>query len=283
MRSICYNKQKEKHYKNKGSIGYLIYQYEKLFGINTENTLKLKMTRMTPELISEIKQMDEFSNQARFLARYNINTSQDLLEFEKLAYEKANPLKSKRENLWKKHKRVKTDEEKQIIENKDKLVAIGEIGLDYHYTKKNKEKQKELFIKQIQLANKYNLPIVIHSRDAVKDTIDILKNYKSFGVIHCFSESKEVANEYIKLGYKLGIGGVLTFKNSNLKDVIKDIPLENIVLETDSPFLSPIRGSVNEPKNIKLIAECLSNIKNITISEVAKKTTDNVCKVFNIM
>mgnify|MGYP000403257402 FL=1 len=108
-----YNKQKEKHYKNKGSIGYLIYQYEKLFGINTENTLKLKMTRMTPELISEIKQMDEFPNQARFLARYNINTSQDLLEFEKLAY----PLKSKRENLWKKHKRVKTDEEKQIIEN----------------------------------------------------------------------------------------------------------------------------------------------------------------------
>ena len=168
------------------------------------------------------------------------------------------------------------------IENKQ-IVAIGEIGLDYHYTKKNKEKQKELFIKQIQLANKYNLPIVIHSRDAVKDTIDILKNYKSFGVIHCFSESKEVANEYIKLGYKLGIGGVLTFKNSNLKDVIKDIPLENIVLETDSPFLSPIRGSANEPKNIKLIAECLSNIKNITISEVAKKTTDNVCKVFNIM
>ena len=101
--------------------------------------------------------------------------------------------------------------------------------------------------------------------------IKACKNYKSFGVIHCFSESKEVANEYIKLGYKLGIGGVLTFKNSNLKDVIKDIPLENIVLETDSPFLSPIRGSVNEPKNIKLIAECLSNIKNITISEVAKK------------
>ena len=112
-----YNKQKERYYKNKGSIGYLIYQYEKLFGINTENTLKSKITRMTPELISEIKQMDEFSNQARFLARYNINTSQDLLEFEKLAYEKVNPLKSKRENLWKKHKRVKTVEEKQLIEN----------------------------------------------------------------------------------------------------------------------------------------------------------------------
>ena len=171
---------------------------------------------------------------------------------------------------------------KQIIENKDKLLAVGEIGLDYHYTKENKDKQKELFIKQILLANKYNLPIVIHSRDAVKDTLDILKNYKSFGVIHCFSESKEVANEYIKLGYKLGIGGVLTFKNSNLKDVIKDIPLENLVLETDSPFLSPIRGSVNEPKNIKLIAECLANVKNTTISEIANKTTDNVCKTFNL-
>lgn len=112
-----YNKLKERHYKNKGSIGYLIYQYEKLFGINTENTLKSKMTRMTPELIAEIKQMDEFSNQARFLARHNINTSQDLLEFEKLAYEKVNPLKSKRENLWKKHKRAKTNKEKQTIEN----------------------------------------------------------------------------------------------------------------------------------------------------------------------
>lgn len=112
-----YNKQKERHYQNKGSIAYLIYQYEELFGINTENTLKSKMTRMTPTLIAELKQLDEFSNQARFLARYNINTSQDLLEFEKLAYEKVNPLKSKRENLWKKHKRAKTDEEKQAIEN----------------------------------------------------------------------------------------------------------------------------------------------------------------------
>lgn len=111
-----YNKQKEKHYKSKGSIGYLIYQYEKLFGISTESTLKSKMTRMTPTLIAELKQLDEFSNQARFLTRYNINTNQDLLNFEKSAYEKVNSLKSKRENLWKKHKRVKTDEEKQEIE-----------------------------------------------------------------------------------------------------------------------------------------------------------------------
>lgn len=112
-----YKKQKEKHYYKKGSIAYLIYQYEKLFGISTERTLKSKMTRMTPELIVEIKQMDEFSNQARFLANNNINTEQELLEFEKSAYERVNPLKSKRENLWKKHKRAKSDEEKQTIEN----------------------------------------------------------------------------------------------------------------------------------------------------------------------
>lgn len=112
-----YNKQKERHYQNKGSIGYLIYQYEKLFGISTESASKSKITRITPTLIAELKQLDEFSNQARFLTRYNINTNQDLLNFEKSAYEKVNPLKSKRENLWKKHKRAKTDEEKQAIEN----------------------------------------------------------------------------------------------------------------------------------------------------------------------
>lgn len=172
--------------------------------------------------------------------------------------------------------------EKQIIENKDKLVAIGEIGLDYHYTKENKDKQKELFITQIKLANKYNLPIVIHSRDAVKDTIDILREYKSFGVIHCFSESLEIAKEYIKLGYKLGIGGVLTFKNSNLKETIKNISMENIVLETDSPFLSPIRGSINEPKNIKLIAKYLSEVKDISLNEVANITTKNANTTFGL-
>lgn len=146
-----YNKQKEKHYKNKGSIAYLMYQYEKLFGINTENTLKSKMTRMTPELIAEIKQMDEFSNQARFLARYNINTSQDLLEFEKLAYEKVNPLKSKRENLWKKHKRVKTDEEKQEIENEIIDISKQITPVTEEIRNCNNIKQRVDKIKQVQL------------------------------------------------------------------------------------------------------------------------------------
>ncbi len=112
-----YNKQKEIHYQNKGSIAYLIFQYEKLLGINTESVLKPNITRMTPELIVDIKKMDEFSNQAKFLAKYNINTEQELLDFEKNAYEKVNPLKSQRENLWKKHKRAKTQEQKQEIEN----------------------------------------------------------------------------------------------------------------------------------------------------------------------
>lgn len=112
-----YNKQRERHYKNKGSIGYLIYHYEKLFGIIIESALKLKITKMTPELIAEIKKMDEYSNQARFLANNNINTEQELFNFERSAYGRVNPLKSKRENLWKKHKRAKSDEEKQAIEN----------------------------------------------------------------------------------------------------------------------------------------------------------------------
>ena len=111
-----YNKQKERHYQNKGSITYLIYKYEKLFGINTKSALKSNVMRITPELIAEIKKMDEYSNQARFLIKNNINTEQELLNFEKSAYERVNPLKSERENLWKKHKRAKTDEEKAQFE-----------------------------------------------------------------------------------------------------------------------------------------------------------------------
>lgn len=172
--------------------------------------------------------------------------------------------------------------ENQIIENKEKVVGIGEIGLDYFYNKNNQNEQKELFIKQIKLANKYNKPIVVHSRDAVMDTLNILKQNKCFGVIHCFSGSLEVAKEYIKLGYKLGIGGVLTFKNSNLKNIINDIPINSILLETDSPFLSPDRGTKNEPKNIRIIAEYLSNLTNHTIDEIASITTNNAIDVFDL-
>ena len=172
--------------------------------------------------------------------------------------------------------------EKQIVENKEKVVGIGEIGLDYYYTKENKDKQIWLLKRQIEIANKYNLPVVIHSRDATLDTYNILKETKARGVIHCFSGSLETAKEYIKLGFKLGIGGVVTFKNSNLCDVVKELNIENIVLETDSPYLSPIRGSKNEPKNIKLIANFIGDIKELSEKEMQIITTKNVVDIFKI-
>ena len=171
---------------------------------------------------------------------------------------------------------------KKIIKSNSKIIAIGEIGLDYHYDNTNKDRQKDLFIKQIMLAKEYKLPIVIHTRDATKDTIDILKKFNIKGIIHCFSCSLETAREYINMGFYLGIGGVVTFKNSKLKDVIKEIGLDSIVLETDSPYLSPIRGSKNFPKNIKIIAEYIASLLNISVEEVSKKTTLNVKKIYNI-
>lgn len=170
--------------------------------------------------------------------------------------------------------------EKQIVENKKKVVGIGEIGLDYHYTKENKDRQIWLLKRQIEIANKYNLPVVIHSRDATLDTYNILKETRAKGVIHCFSGSLETAKEYIKLGFKLGIGGVVTFKNSNLRDVVKELNIEDIVLETDSPYLSPIRGSKNEPKNIKIIASFIGEIKELSENEMQIITTKNVKDIF---
>ena len=171
---------------------------------------------------------------------------------------------------------------KKIIKSNSKIIAIGEIGLDYHYDNTNKDRQRDLFVKQIMLAKEYKLPIVIHTRDATKDTIDILKKFNIKGIIHCFSGSIETAREYINMGFYLGIGGVVTFKNSKLKDVIKEIGLDSIVLETDSPYLSPIRGNKNFPKNIKIIAEYIASLLNISVEEVSKKTTLNVKKIYNI-
>ena len=171
---------------------------------------------------------------------------------------------------------------KKIIKSNSKIIAIGEIGLDYHYDNTNKDRQKDLFIKQIMLAKEYKFPIVIHTRDATKDTIDILKKFNIKGIIHCFSGSLETAREYINMGFYLGIGGVVTFKNSKLKDVIKEIGLDYIVLETNSPYLSPIRGNKNFPKNIKIIAEYIASLLNISVEEVSKKTTLNVKKIYNI-
>lgn len=171
-----------------------------------------------------------------------------------------------------------------IIKNNSKILGVGEIGLDYYYGKDNKEEQIRLFDRQLQLAEKLNLPVVIHTRDAFQDTYNLLKKYKLKGVIHCFNGSLEVANLYINLGYSLGIGGVVTFKNSNLPDVIEKIPLESIVLETDSPYLSPepYRGKENSPKNIPIIAEKISLIKKISTNDVEKITYNNVVRLFDL-
>ena len=164
----------------------------------------------------------------------------------------------------------------------DKVVAIGEIGLDYHYGKTDREEQIRIFERQLEIAVKYNLPVVIHTRDAFYDTYNILKKYDVRGVIHCFSGSLEVAKEYLSLGFYLGIGGVVTFKNSKLKDIVKEIGLDKIVLETDSPYLSPFRGEKNEPCNVKYIASFLSDLLGITLEEVAMVTTGNACTLFDL-
>ena len=171
----------------------------------------------------------------------------------------------------------------KLIKN-NKIVGIGEIGLDYYHNKENKEEQIKLFSQQIDLAEKYNLQIIMHTRDSIQDCFNILKSKNSKGIIHCFSGSLEMAKEFIKLGYYLGIGGVITFKNSKLYKVIEQIDLSYIVLETDSPFLStePYRGTKNTPSNIIFVAQKIAEIKQLNIDEVIRITTNNARKIFDI-
>ena len=167
-----------------------------------------------------------------------------------------------------------------------KIVGIGEIGLDYHYDDTDKEKQKSVFRKQLDIAKKYNKPIVIHTRNSIQDTYDILKEYDLKGSIHCFSGSLEMAKEYIKLGYKIGVGGIVTYKNAkNIKEVVKNIDMTYILLETDSPYLSPepYRGKVNEPNNIPLVAEVISNLKGLDLQEVMRTSTANAEAIFDFL
>lgn len=172
--------------------------------------------------------------------------------------------------------------ENQLQNNK--VVGLGEIGLDYYYGTDTKDKQIQLFEKQLQIAENLNIPVVIHSRDAVQDTINILKKYRVKGIIHCFSGSLEVAKEYISMGFLLGIGGVVTFKNSKLPLVIKEVGLDNIVLETDSPYLTPepFRGMKNSSKYIPYIAEKIANILDLDIKNVAEVTTSNAINLFDL-
>ncbi len=170
-----------------------------------------------------------------------------------------------------------------------KVIAIGEIGLDYHWDKEEnlRDNQRRFFIRQIELANKYHLPVSLHCRDAYEQTLNILKLHKvhRLGVLHCYSGSVEMAKEFIKLGYLIGIGGTVTFKNAiTPKEVAKYVPDTNYVLETDAPYLTPTphRGEVNHSKYIPLIANEIANLKGISIEKVADDTTNNFKSIFKI-
>ena len=173
----------------------------------------------------------------------------------------------------------------KLILSSEKIVGVGEIGLDYHYTKENKEQQKDLFESQVKLAVKHDLPIIVHDREAHGDTMEILKKHNPKGVVHCFSGSLEMAQEVIRMGMYIGIGGVITFKNAkNAVYVVENISLENIVLETDAPYMSPVpfRGKRCDSSYIKYTAEKISEIKNISLKEVFEVTKQNAKNLFGV-
>lgn len=171
---------------------------------------------------------------------------------------------------------------------KDKVVAVGEIGLDYYWDNESHDVQKKWFIKQLELARELDLPVIIHSRDAAADTLEIMKEYGQGlrGVIHCFSYSIELAREYVKMGYYIGIGGVVTFKNGRkLKEIAAEIPLERILLETDCPYLAPVpfRGKRNCSAYISYVAQEIANLKGISYEEVVAQTEKNGKELFQIV
>lgn len=182
------------------------------------------------------------------------------------------------------------DYKEQIIKmaNEKKVVAIGEIGLDYYWNKEKKEKQKQIFMEQIEIANQMNLPIVIHTRDAIMDTLDILKKKIKCinkGVFHCCPLNIELAKEALKLDFYISIAGPVTFKNSkNAEEFIKSIPIEKMLIETDSPYLSPepVRGTRNDSRNVKYTAKKIADFKQVPVQTIAETTYQNAKKIFKI-
>lgn len=167
----------------------------------------------------------------------------------------------------------------------EKIIGIGEIGLDYYWDKSFNDLQKEIFIKQIKLANDLNLPICVHDREAHKDSFDILKEYNNGSdvVMHCFSGSVEFAKECLKEGWYLALGGVVTFKNAiKMKEVAQEVPLDRLLLETDAPYLTPVpyRGKENQPAYVKFVAEEIAKLRNTTYEEIAASTSANAERIF---
>lgn len=167
----------------------------------------------------------------------------------------------------------------------DRIIAIGEIGLDYHWDKDNKEAQQALFIRQIKLANELNKPIIVHSRDAIQDTYDILKKYPCLGVMHCYSDSKEMAAEFLKLGMYISLAGPVTFTSAKEpKEVAKMLPLDRLLIETDCPYLAPVpkRGKRNEPSFVRHTGEYIAELKEVDVETLKKHLNENYKKLFKI-
>ncbi|HHX66941.1 MAG TPA: TatD family hydrolase [Gallicola sp.] len=178
------------------------------------------------------------------------------------------------------------EELRQMAKN-EKVVAIGEIGLDYYYDNSPREIQREVFRKQMNLAKELGLPVIIHSRDAYGETFDILNEFKGevIGVMHCYSGSIEMAKRYMSLGYYISFAGPVTFKNAkNVKDTAKQIPLDRLLIETDSPYLTPTpnRGKRNEPKYVKYVAETIAQLRNLETDEIIEASRENTIKLFNL-
>ncbi|WP_296885084.1 TatD family hydrolase, partial [uncultured Methanobrevibacter sp.] len=181
-----------------------------------------------------------------------------------------------------------TDEDISLLDSQltnDKVIAVGEIGIDYYHTKDNADKQKELFEKMIGLAQKHDLPVIVHSRKAIQDTFDILKKHDVVGSLHCYQGSGEMAREFIKLGFYIGIGGPVTHTNNKkIRKMLKKIDINHILVETDSPYLTPEekRGEKNTSLNLKYIIRKIAEELDIEEDKVIEITTDNAKRLFNI-
>lgn len=224
-------------------------------------------------------------------AGYNIESSKRAIELSK-KYEfiysicgiSPNDIPQSEQELWKDISKIS----KIVQENMtNKLVAIGEVGLDYYWNTENKGLQKEAFAKQIDLANELDLPIVIHSRDASVDTIEILKEHqvRKAGIFHCCQFNQEMIRQALALGYYISFAGPVTFKNSkNAPDIVNMVPLDRILIETDSPYLAPEpnRGKRNDSRNVKYVAQKIADLKGMSMEEISRITYENAMKIFNI-
>jgi len=238
----------------------------------------------------QIKKIHESGVSNFITAGYSVESSKKALEIAKkydFIYTTAgvspNDIPQTEEELWKQLAEI----EKIVEKNKEKICAIGEIGLDYYWNTDNKELQKKAFIEQIKIANKYNLPIVIHTREAVMDTLQILKENKvtKTGVFHCCPQNRELIKEGLKLGFYISFAGPITFKNSkNAEEMINLVPNDRILIETDSPYLAPepVRGTRNTPANVKYIAQKIADVKGLTLEEVEKITFENTKNILYI-